>query len=475
MRPNRQITYFLFVLLMVLLVGCNPSEPTTETTESTTTTQPISIKLAIVEQPSLGEEIQRLWQAHNGGEVNLTNLSMDQLLSQDGTVALDQFDALIYPARLKGHLASADQLFELEEFSLSDPDLKFSEYLRYEQEGLLNWDQDKVALSLGQPQLAVFANKQLLEKLDIGIPKTWTEFNETLKDLDARRADIELNDITLLVQPGDNGDLAANLFARAGGYLVTPGRYSTYFDIQTMDPLIDSPPFVRALEEMIESAKYSAFKSVEQCYQSAINNQSLFTVMWPAKTWSTDSDTEFSEAIPMEVASLPTSDFRYDYSRGDWVAREDSAVVLPIGFNGLLVSVGKKTTNPVIAQEFVVWLCQRRTLGQLAGFSPDVSVARSSQLLTINDWTGNDLDSDSLSSYADIIEAYSESRLSINWLQTRNSQAYIDHLESSIHDALAGKVDAQTALSSVSSRWKTLTEELGVDEQRKYYQAGSGL
>ena len=53
------------------------------------------------------------------------------------------------------------------------------------------------------------------------------------------------------------------LLARAAPYATHPSNYSKLFSIETMEPLVDGPPFVRALEELVATARLWAAAAVD--------------------------------------------------------------------------------------------------------------------------------------------------------------------------------------------------------------------
>ena len=357
---------------------------------------------------------------------------------------------------------------------LEDDDYNFDELQKNLRGNLLRWNRNTVALPIGQPQYALLGNREMLEEYQIEMPQTWEEFNQLLDELAATNRLGE--DVELFRQPGGSGSFAENLILRAAAYVVTPGRYSTYFDVESMEPLIDSAPFQRALDELVASSSYSRFGGNKDNFATFTAGKTLFALTIPMNSSVEDSDqTGFVEQLPISVAKVPVSKFRYDYSRSTWISREELAPIYYSGFHGFLAGIDANTENKVMAQEFLVWLGSKRTLNSISSVAPQLGTARSSQIAMIDQWVGEQLDNEAITEYSSVVENATNASLAIEWVQLKSSGDYISALDRAIESAINGDVDSASALSNCKKQWQQITDGIGRDQQKSSYRAGTGF
>ena len=121
------------------------------------------------------------------------------------------------------------------------------------------WAAEPVAVPFGSPVLTVYYRADLLEKLGRKPPKTWAEYQQLSELLADRKrlgeaAPAEGKPWSGAIAPLGPGWAGNMLLARAATYVSHRSIESTLFRIDTMEPLIDQPSFVRALEELVANA-----------------------------------------------------------------------------------------------------------------------------------------------------------------------------------------------------------------------------
>ena len=52
---------------------------------------------------------------------------------------------------------------------------------------------------------------------------------------------------------------------------------------------------------------------------------------------------------------------------------------------------------------------------------------------------------------------------------------YLEALDTAVHRAVAGELDAAAALQEAAARWREITNELGHEQQREAFQHSIGL
>ena len=153
----------------------------------------------------------------------------------------------------------------------------------------LRWGKSIYGVPFGSPQLVLLYRRDVLQQRNLTAPTTWAQYQTLLEQLRGQMA--EAGAASGLprqptVEPLGPGWAARSLLARAAAYARHPNQYSTLFHFTTMKPLINQPPFVRALQELVESAQYQPAEAVQmspaQATQQVLCGQSLMAIGWPS-------------------------------------------------------------------------------------------------------------------------------------------------------------------------------------------------
>ena len=112
---------------------------------------------------------------------------------------------------------------------------------------------------------------------------------------------------------------ARMLLARAAAYARHRDYLSVLFNRETMEPLIAGSPFVRALEELVQTAKLNPACAAEltpqQCVDLVINGEAAMAIGF------LDRRTKTLPTSSIAVAELPGSDTAYHWGQARWEPR----------------------------------------------------------------------------------------------------------------------------------------------------------
>jgi multiple sugar transport system substrate-binding protein len=97
---------------------------------------------------------------------------------------------------------------------------------------------------LSAPPLLCFYRADLLEQAGLAPPATWTDYRRLAETVE------EWAPGCSVVEPWGKDDRAWLFLQRSAGYALHPDNFSFTLDIANGEPLINQPPFVRALEEV---------------------------------------------------------------------------------------------------------------------------------------------------------------------------------------------------------------------------------
>jgi ABC-type glycerol-3-phosphate transport system substrate-binding protein len=323
------------------------------------------------------------------------------------------------------------------------------------------------------PVLTCYLRRDLLDKADLKPPRTWEEY-QALVDSVSKWAP------GLSVAEPWGPDFRATIFsARALPLVKSPGSFSVYFDIETGDPLIDSPGFVRALEQSVAAISKMAPDTKNltpaDCRQLILSGKAAMAISFePGRT--DIKKIERPSGISLSFVRLPGTRQTYNHSAKAWTTAEqeiNDATLAP--FTGLAAGVTKgiPPKRADAAWNMANFLGLERY--EQAFLNAPKSVCRESQLSAAATWVSPDLRTNELFSYQGVAaESLRQSNLSAEFLvigHAKFRQALTDGLTA----ALEGKSSPAAALKGVGERWRAISKELGVDRVRDSYRRCLGL
>jgi len=308
---------------------------------------------------------------------------------------------------------------------------------------------------------------------DLGVPKTWPELQEIARFFNGRR----LRDgsvISGLAEVTVSDALLGNYFIkRAAPYAKHPRvKGGFYFDLKTMEPLVNTPGWVEALKDFVAARdlypKGGQTMSFFDTIKAFGRGNVVFTDSW---------DDPFVEAMepgnPLRnkvcAALSPGSRKVWNRVTGKWDEFPDVNYA-PYIVYGWTSGVAKSSQHKDAAFDFLGFYANRRN------HQADLQVGRFGMNpfrrsdLDVKLWTGRAGWSPEVAkSYVDTLKAQAMSRNRVLDLRIIRGQEYVYLLSVGVYRALTGRDTPQAALDGVAERWRALTQRIGVDTQREAY------
>ncbi len=462
------------VLLCVPGCGSNAGAPT----PATPALSGVKLKLVIVDDPALAAAISLLrgqWQAETGSELSIEEATSATIAANPTGAA--SADAIVYAPRLLGTLAEGGAIRPLTSASLAAPELDWQDVFELLKTREVIWGRDTYAVPLGSPVLVCCFRADLLMELGRQPPKTWDEYQRLAADLGQRKpANADWHGTVEPLAPGWAG---LTLLARAAPYARHANHYSTLFNMQSMEPLVDSPPFVRALSELVAATKASAEKSLRttptDAWRAVADGQVALAIGWPARAVDADAVPGAESAPEIGCVELPGSTEVYNATSAHWERRGVGARSVPlIAMAGRVASLGAKSQDADAAMILLAWLASRKWSELATATSPDTAFFRDSQRSATAGWTRG-LAGDVAAEYADAVAASLTRSDCLVAPRFPGAERYLAALDEAVRRAVAGEVDPQTALTAAAEQFRAITGELGLERQRIAYRHSLGL
>ena len=249
---------------------------------------------------------------------------------------------------------------------------------------------------------------------------------------------------------------AVELLVRGTANAQHRSRVAGWFDVETMQPQIATPPFVRALEQMRQNEKLSGDAQASLSWPSALREDS---------------------PEPVAFATLPRAEQVYNPLREIWEQGEEGKPLAMLGFAGRSLSVAKSTRNSASAFKLLRWLVSEKIATQLSPRSEATVWFRKSQVIKAKRWLTKDG-----ANKDETVAAVSQLLASSNYFLLPRIPGIDDYLQT-LEEALANdssqapskNLSPEETLAEAVEKWNAVTDVYDRDRQRAAYRRHLGL
>ena len=497
-------THFVLALfvagLCVSLAGCPKGGKQPASQAAKNPLAGIQLRLLVVDDPAIAAAAGRLrseWQARTGSKLVVSEMPAAEFA---GLEAIDA-DAVIYPAALVGQIAERELLAAVPPAILAGQELAWSDLFETLQLSEATWGPATVAVPFGSPVFTCVYRADLLEKLRRTSPETWVEY-QALAEFLAHRENLPADFIAAdepwhgTIEPCGPEWAGKLLLARCAAYAKHRDNYSTLFNMNTMQPLIDQPPFVRALEELVAAAKLGPADRTgldpAAARREILAGHAALALTWPSA--AAKSPTAQNSAVTQNpdatkpagttatkrtlgFQQLPGSRDVFNFSSKAWEQRGsgDATRVPLLAIDGRVGSVPESAQYPHAAFQLLAWLSGQEWSKTVCAASPATTLFRTSHLAAPTSWTDAALDPAAAKAYARVVQQTLSQPTVLFAVRLPGHDEYLAALNNAVTSTLAGETTAAAALGQTASEWNAITDRLGRESQRRAYQHSLGL
>jgi multiple sugar transport system substrate-binding protein len=466
---------------VVLLAGCPAGE--TAKKASSPTLRGVNLKLLVVDDPAMAAAIGKLrgeWHGQTDAAFEVASITSADLADPKKLEA----DALICPSAALGDLCEADQIVPVPQQFLRSDDSGWGEVFSLLRSREAAWGGNVMAVPFGSAMFVCYYRADLLEALGRRPPRTWEEYQE-LAALLADRGKLGKTDLPAdwrpTAEPLAPGWAANLLLARVAAYANHPENDSALFDSETREPLVDKPPFVRALKDLIATLPQGS--SPELALDPAAVRRVFWegecgmAITWPSASEVADLPKKTPPGWRVGFVELPGSPEAYNFHDQAWapVAEGDDSRVPLLAFAGRLGVVTRTSKTSDAAFQLLFWLSNPTWSRQVSPVSPATTLFRKSHLQSPQTWSEPAVPTSAAASYATLVQqALSRSkRLFVPRLPGRGE--YLGSLDAAVGQAVRRERTPEAALTETSKRWQEITDRRGRDRQKQAYWHSLGL
>jgi multiple sugar transport system substrate-binding protein len=463
----------------VVLAGCTPKS------ETQTPSRPPSaggkLKLAIIDDPALGGAVAKLrgeWHGQTGGDFEVVPITLAEI-SVAGPLP---WDAVICPSAQLGELAERDRILPVPKELIDDRQSGWGEIFSLLRVREAAWGNRVMAVPFGSAIFVCYYRPDLLESVGRGPPRTWEEYQELAAALAGRQSQMPAG-WHAAIEPLGKGWAAAMLLGRVAAYTAHRENDSTLFQIETMQPLIDRPPFVRALKELI------AVSTLAPAEATGYDPAAVRRAFWEGKcglaiTWPTAGvekkvgpKTVAATSLPVAFAEMPGSSESYSFSDKTWEPRpEDDEPHVPLlAFAGRLGVVSRESKSPDAAFHLLAWLSRDRWSELVSPVTPATTLFRSSHLKNPQLWVEPQVPRSAAAEYGSLVEKVLSRSQRLLVPRIPGQAEYLAALDEAVREAVRDGKAPEEALSGAARRWEQITDRLGRIPQKRAYWRSMGL
>lgn len=453
--------------------GCEPDQRSKKATVAPQ--RPAVLRVIVVEDKELGEAIGREWHSRTESEVEIVAAGQADVADASRLPG----DVVIFPSAMLGRLVERNLIRPLSESLLASDAIAIHDIFPLTRRQELTWGEDTYALPLGSPQFVLGYRPDLLQRLELAVPTTWDEYQAAAEKLSDRAlmgdaAPEEGQSWSAAAEPTGSGFSGCLLLARAAAYASHREQVTLLFDTARLEPLINQPPYVRALAELAVNFKAGRSNSVEtpwDAFGELLAGRCGMALGWAGNISSTD---EASRSFPIAFAELPGSQAVFNFDTEKWETRssDQEQHVTFLGAAGRLAAVTASSGEPTAAEGLVGWLSGTEVSSRVAGRSSRAGFFRSSHKSELNLWVGK---LPSSAQYFEVVQQAQSRGQAMTTIRLPASERYLAVLDEAVQRAASQDQDPQASLDEAAEAWRKITAEEGADGQRKALLHSLGL
>jgi multiple sugar transport system substrate-binding protein len=454
----------------------------------------VTLSVATQQGPQIASPVQDFWKQwgdKTGGTVEVQQFAFGDLFEKIRTGFLSgasPFDIIIYASDWAGDIMGAGYVLEVPQ-KVQDQ-IGYGYLIPTYRDRILSWGGKVFAMPYDGDAHNVYYRRDLLTdpkwqadfKAKYGYdlpapPKTWKQYYDVAEFFNGKEID------------GQTIYGAGTAFMRkaqsywtylgvAASFAKAPDDPAYFFDPDTMEPRINNPGFVEALNLYMSLVKVGPPDVVNwdvgNIRGSFPAGQLVLGIDW-GDVGPLAADAKSSVVVGKWGSSLePGVDKYWDSKKGAWVEAFNQAPFH--AFGGWVQSVAKTTKNPDCAFDFAAFMGEQN-MSQLLVTYPGSGVNPHffSDLNNLEPWLKIGMTEGEAKEYLATVRDIINHPNAVVDLRITGAAEYFDALDTQLARAVAGEVDAKTALDEVAKQWNAITDRLGRDQQKTLYRQMLGL
>jgi multiple sugar transport system substrate-binding protein len=488
-------------VLALLVAGCGGGGGSQSTKQTGGKAhEGVSVNVLTFTGPQIAEPLQRRapdFQRLTGAKINVVTVPFSDLYDKiltDMAARTNSYDAFVFDPQWMGDFVPPGYLEDIGSRVQADQALKWNDIAPFFRDFSASYQGRIYTVPLDGDFQMVYYRSDLLKKDGLQPPATWDDYLSIAQRYNGK-------DLNGDGKPDYGSCIAKKRAAQsywmfwsiAGSYLQTQGTsQGSFFDPQTMKPLVNNPGFAAALDVYKKTSQYGPPGELNL---DVGDTRGLFTsgrcalsIDWgDIGTLAIDPKTS---TVQDKVGSviLPGSRRVLDRATGQLV--DCNSTICPHAVNGInhapfaayggwsgAINAAAKKDVKDAAFDFLAYMSAPTqsnvdvTLGK-TGFNP----YRTSQFDNIDVWVKAGMSEAAAKNYLGAIRDSLQSPNMILDLRIPKSSQYEGTvLDTGLAQFLAGELNADQAIKQIEAGWEKLTNDVGRDKQKQAYAASLNI
>jgi multiple sugar transport system substrate-binding protein len=309
---------------------------------------------------------------------------------------------------------------------------------------------------------------------DLTVPATWEEYNEVAAVFNNMDWDGDGAPNFGTAEVTKRDDLMFSAFiSRVAAYAKHPDvKGGFFFDLATMEPLVNTPGWVKGLE-MFVAAQASmppggtSFGLGDEIFSFG-GGQALMSYSWDdAFIQAMQEDSPIRNKVA--AAPLPGATEVWNRTTGQW-DKFDTPNTAPYVTWGWSSAVASASENQDMAFDYLCFFGnEANTLADLQIGRFGVNPYREAHFDPAFYETELGWDVNTATTYTDTLKAIDGGKNQVFDLRVPGVGEFMSSLAAGVARAQSGEATAQEALDGVAAEWKAIVDRIGVDRVRESY------
>ncbi|MCE6957699.1 extracellular solute-binding protein [Cereibacter sphaeroides] len=309
---------------------------------------------------------------------------------------------------------------------------------------------------------------------DLTVPATWEEYNEVAAVFNNTDWDGDGAPNFGTAEVTKRDDLMFSAFiSRVAPYAKHPGvKGGFFFDLESMEPLVNTPGWVRGLELFVDAQKSmppggTSFGLGDEIFSFG-GGQTLMSYSWDdAFIQAMQSDSPIRNKVA--AAPLPGAREVWNRTTGQW-DKFDTPNTAPYVTWGWSSAVASGSQNQDMAFDFLCFFSnEANTLSDLQVGRFGVNPYREAHFDPAFYQSQLGWDAKVAQSYTDTLRAVDGGKNQVFDLRVPGVGEFMSSLAAGVARAQSGEATAQEALDGVAAEWKAIVDRIGADRVREAY------
>jgi multiple sugar transport system substrate-binding protein len=450
--------------------------------------------------PQIAEPLQRRgpdFEALTGAHINVIVVPFSDLYQKiltDLATGTNAYDAFVFAPQWMVDYIVPGYIEDLTDRVAADEAIQWEDIAPFFRDFSATYEGRIYTIPLDGDFQMVYYRTDLLEEEGLDPPETWEDYINIAATFHGR----DLNgdgdpDYGSCISKKRAAQAYWAIWSVAAGFLQSQGTsQGSFFNTETMEPLVNNDAFSAALDVYAETTDYGP---PDELNLDVGDTRSLFTsgrcalsIDWgDIGTLAIDPETSVVQD-KVGAVILPGTTRVLDQDTGEFVDCDETTC--PYAVNGVNhapfaafggwsggINAGADDIVKDATYDFFSYMCQPAqsnvdvTIGR-TGYNP----YRTSQFLNRQAWVEAGMSPEAASDYLGAIEASLASPNMVLDLRVPQNQRYQGVvLDTAIAQFLAGEITKDECMQQIYDGWEEITEELGREEQLAAYRGTLGV